>query len=30
MEGKAYLDKNFPNLDRIKSATVISPAAAPK
>jgi peptidyl-prolyl cis-trans isomerase A (cyclophilin A) len=29
-EGKAYLDKNFPNLDRIKSATVVSPAAAPK
>jgi peptidyl-prolyl cis-trans isomerase A (cyclophilin A) len=27
-EGKAYLDKNFPNLDRIKSATVVSPAAA--
>lgn len=25
-EGKAYLDKNFPNLDRIKSATVVSPA----
>jgi peptidyl-prolyl cis-trans isomerase A (cyclophilin A) len=30
MEGKAYLDKNFPKIDRIKSATVISPAAAPK
>jgi peptidyl-prolyl cis-trans isomerase A (cyclophilin A) len=29
-EGKAYIDKNFPNLDRIKSATVVSPAAAPK
>ena len=28
-EGKAYIDKNFPNLDRIKSATVVSPAAAP-
>jgi len=28
-EGKAYLDKNFPKLDSIKSATVISPAAAP-
>jgi peptidyl-prolyl cis-trans isomerase A (cyclophilin A) len=36
-EGKAYLDKNFPNLDSIKSATIISgepaapePKAAPK
>jgi peptidyl-prolyl cis-trans isomerase A (cyclophilin A) len=28
-EGKAYLDKNFPKLDRILSATVISPAPAP-
>jgi len=27
-EGKSYLDKNFPKLDRIKSATVISPAPA--
>jgi len=26
-QGKAYLDKNFPNLDTIKSATIISPAA---
>jgi peptidyl-prolyl cis-trans isomerase A (cyclophilin A) len=23
-EGKAYLDKNFPNIDRIQSATIIS------
>jgi peptidyl-prolyl cis-trans isomerase A (cyclophilin A) len=29
-EGKAYLDKSFPNLDSIKSATVVTPAAAPK
>jgi peptidyl-prolyl cis-trans isomerase A (cyclophilin A) len=34
-QGKAYLDKNFPKLDSIKSATVIAPAggapaAAPK
>jgi peptidyl-prolyl cis-trans isomerase A (cyclophilin A) len=33
-EGKPYLDKNFPNLDGTKSATVISeegaPAGAPK
>ena len=28
-EGKAYLDKTFPKLDRILSATVISPAPAP-
>jgi hypothetical protein len=30
-EGKAYLDKNFPQLDSIKSATVIfpEPTAAP-
>ncbi len=27
-EGKAYLDKNFPNLDSIKTATVIESAAA--
>lgn len=27
--GKAYLDRDFPKLDSIKSATVISPAAAP-
>jgi peptidyl-prolyl cis-trans isomerase A (cyclophilin A) len=27
-QGKAYLDKNFPNLDSIKSATVTSPASA--
>jgi len=27
-QGKAYLDKNFPNLDSIKSATVESPAGA--
>jgi peptidyl-prolyl cis-trans isomerase A (cyclophilin A) len=26
-EGKAYLDKNFPNIDRIQSATIITPAA---
>jgi peptidyl-prolyl cis-trans isomerase A (cyclophilin A) len=26
-QGKAYLDKNFPNLDSIKSATIIAPAA---
>jgi peptidyl-prolyl cis-trans isomerase A (cyclophilin A) len=28
MEGKAYLDKNFPKLDRVLSATVTSPAPA--
>lgn len=27
-QGRAYLEKNFPNLDTIKSATIISPAAA--
>ena len=27
-QGKAYLEKNFPNLDSIKSATIISPAPA--
>lgn len=27
-QGKAYLDKNFPNLDSIKTATVVSPAPA--
>jgi peptidyl-prolyl cis-trans isomerase A (cyclophilin A) len=26
-EGKAYLDKNFPNIDRIQTATITSPAA---
>jgi len=26
-QGKAYLDKNYPNLDSIKTATVVSPAA---
>jgi peptidyl-prolyl cis-trans isomerase A (cyclophilin A) len=25
-QGKAYLDKNFPNLDTIKSATIVTPA----
>jgi peptidyl-prolyl cis-trans isomerase A (cyclophilin A) len=29
-QGKTYLDKNFPNLDSIKTATVVSPAAAAK
>jgi peptidyl-prolyl cis-trans isomerase A (cyclophilin A) len=28
-EGKAYLDKNFPKLDSIKGATVLSEAAEP-
>jgi peptidyl-prolyl cis-trans isomerase A (cyclophilin A) len=28
-QGKPYLDKSFPNLDVIKSATVIFPEAAP-
>jgi cyclophilin family peptidyl-prolyl cis-trans isomerase len=28
-EGKPYLDKEFPQLDSIKSATVISPEGAP-
>ena len=27
-EGKAYLDKNFPNLDSIKSATILTDGAA--
>jgi peptidyl-prolyl cis-trans isomerase A (cyclophilin A) len=27
-EGKAYLDKNFPNIDRIESATIVTPGAA--
>jgi peptidyl-prolyl cis-trans isomerase A (cyclophilin A) len=26
-QGKAYTDKNFPNLDSIKSATIVAPAA---
>src|ERR1700733_6836948 len=26
-EGKPYLDKNFPNIDRIESATIIAPAS---
>jgi len=25
MQGKAYLDKNFPNIDSIKSATIVTP-----
>ncbi len=25
-EGKAYLDKNFPNIDRIQTATITAPA----
>jgi peptidyl-prolyl cis-trans isomerase A (cyclophilin A) len=29
-QGKAYLDKNWPKLDSIKTATIISPAAASK
>jgi cyclophilin family peptidyl-prolyl cis-trans isomerase len=28
-QGKAYLDKNFPNIDSIKSATLITSAASP-
>lgn len=27
-QGKAYLDKNFPNIDSIKSATIVAPASA--
>ena len=27
-EGKAYLDKNFPSIDRIQTATITAPAAA--
>jgi peptidyl-prolyl cis-trans isomerase A (cyclophilin A) len=30
MEGKAYLDKNFPNIDRIKSANIVPPAGGAK
>jgi len=26
-QGKAYIDKNFPNIDSIKSATIVTPAA---
>lgn len=29
-QGKAYLDKEFPKLDSIKSATIVQPAAQPK
>lgn len=29
-QGKVYLDKNFPNLDSIKSATIEGPAASSK
>jgi peptidyl-prolyl cis-trans isomerase A (cyclophilin A) len=28
-KGKAYLDKSFPKLDSIKSATIVAPAGAP-
>jgi peptidyl-prolyl cis-trans isomerase A (cyclophilin A) len=27
-QGKAYIDKNFPNLDRIETATIVAPATA--
>jgi peptidyl-prolyl cis-trans isomerase A (cyclophilin A) len=27
-QGKAYLDKNFPKLDRVKTATIVSPTQA--
>ncbi len=29
-KGRAYLDKNYPKLDSIKTATLVLPAAAPK
>jgi peptidyl-prolyl cis-trans isomerase A (cyclophilin A) len=28
IEGKAYLDKNFPQIDRIETATIVAPATA--